>query len=315
MSTDTRLATELFDHPALLYHGDDEYLAGTVPFVQAGLDLGQPVLVAVPAANLAMLRDGMGDAAARVHWRDMRVAGVNPGRIIPGVLLAFAAAHPGLRVRIIGEPIWAGRTELEYPACAQHEALINTAFAGRDAAILCPYDIGRLDQRAIDDAFRTHPVVETATDRWSSTAYGDPVAVADTFNQPLPDPPSTVVTLTYDIHGIADARALVASHGTGVGLPSDRVAELVLAVNELTTNSVEHGGGAGTLAVWRENGYLACEVRDAGYIANPLAGRVFPQLTEPEGGHGLVMVHQLCDLVRIHTRPGATTIRVYMALR
>src|SRR4051812_42135150 len=97
-----------FDHPALLYRDADEYLAGTVPFVLEGLAGGEPVAVAVPGPNLQLIRDALGGDAERVLLRDMTVAGRNPGRIIPSVLLAFANAHPGRRVRLIGEPIWAG---------------------------------------------------------------------------------------------------------------------------------------------------------------------------------------------------------------
>src|SRR5205814_9028709 len=176
--------------PALFYAGADEYLAGTVPFIEAGLAAGEPVMVAVAADHLARIRAALGAAATRVRLHNMQVAGRNPGRIIPTVLLAFAAAHPGRPVRIIGEPIWAGRSGAEYPACAQHEALINAAFAGRAAIILCPYDTGRLDLAWIRDAHRTHPVVATPTRAWASPAYRDPIAVAADFNEPLPDPPA-----------------------------------------------------------------------------------------------------------------------------
>jgi hypothetical protein len=97
--------------------------------------------VAVPGANRRLIREALGVDAEQVLMRDMTVAGRNPGRIIPTVLLAFADAYPGRRVRLIGEPIWAGRSETEYPACAQHEALINAAFVGRPITILCPYNI------------------------------------------------------------------------------------------------------------------------------------------------------------------------------
>ena len=111
-----------------------------MPFIRDGLAAGEPVAVAVPGPNLRLIRDALGADAAQVLLRDMTVAGRNPGRIIPTVLLAFANAHPGRRVRLIGEPIWPGRSAAEYPACAQHEALINAAFAGRPATILCPYN-------------------------------------------------------------------------------------------------------------------------------------------------------------------------------
>ena len=98
-----------------------------------------------PAPRLRLLHDALGADAERVQLLDMTVAGRNPGRIIAEVLLATAAAHPDRHVRIIGEPIWPGRSEIEYPACVQHEALINLAFRGRRATILCPYDVAGLD--------------------------------------------------------------------------------------------------------------------------------------------------------------------------
>src|SRR4051812_46893124 len=81
-------------HQALFYRDTDEYLTGTVPFVRGGLELGEPVLVAVPEPRLRLLRGELGGAAARVRLVDMADAGRNPGRIIPKVLRAFADAHP-----------------------------------------------------------------------------------------------------------------------------------------------------------------------------------------------------------------------------
>src|SRR5689334_17622797 len=124
-SDETPSTADGFVHPAYFYRGVEEYLRGTVDFIREGLANGEPVAVSVPTANLALIRAALGDAADSVHLLDMTVEGRNPGRIIPGVLRAFADAHPDTRVRIIGEPIWADRSPLEYPACVQHEALIN----------------------------------------------------------------------------------------------------------------------------------------------------------------------------------------------
>ena len=41
----TTATPERFVHPALFYRNTDEYLAGTVGFVNAGLAAGEPVLV------------------------------------------------------------------------------------------------------------------------------------------------------------------------------------------------------------------------------------------------------------------------------
>lgn len=305
-------AASTFDHPALLYGDPAEYLAGTLPFIQAGLAAGEPVMVAVPHDNLALIRDGLGDDADRVLLRDMGQAGRNPGRILPGVLLAFAAAHHGQPFRVIGEPVWAGRTDLEYPACVQHEALINAAFAERHGAILCPYDVRRLAPEVVQDAYRTHPIVATATGRETSRVYGDPIAVAARFNHPLAAPPVSAATMTIDGASLAAVRQLVAARSAAAGLDTVRIGDFTVAVNELATNTVKHGGGVGTLALWTEDDALVAQVSDGGHIADPMAGRVPPPLDSPHGGRGLVLVNQLCDLVRVHTTPEGTTIRAQM---
>jgi anti-sigma regulatory factor (Ser/Thr protein kinase) len=304
-----------FVHPALLYCGDKEYLAGTVPFIHDGLAAGEPVAVAVPGANLDLIRRALGADAQRVLLRDMTVAGRNPGRIIPAVLLAFANARPGQRVRLIGEPIWAGRSATEYPACAQHEALINVAFAGRPATILCPYNTELLDPVWVQDAYRTHPLMWDASGRIDSADYDDPAAVAQSFNRPLPDPPAYAVTTTVDVLTLAAVRRFVGAHASRAGLTPAHVADLTLAVNELAANAVEHGGGTGEVALWTEEDQLVCQLSDCGYLSEPLAGRIPVPADAPTGGRGLLLVNQLCDLVRVHTTPAGTTIRIYLRLQ
>lgn len=80
---------------------------------------------------------------------------------------------------------------------------------------------------------------------------------------------------------------------------------------ELTTNSVVHGGGAGTLAVWAEAGQVVCEVRDTGRLTDPLAGRRPPERGQI-GGRGLLLVHYVADLVRVHTTDDGTAVRFYL---
>ena len=301
-----------FDHPALLYDGPEDYLAGTVPFIEDGLAGGYPVMVAVPAANLGLIRDALGVVAGKITMHDMSRAGRNPGRIIPGVLLRFAQAHTGGPVRIIGEPIWPGRDGMEYPACVQHEALINSVFEGRDAAVLCPYDVSGLDAAAIADAYRTHPVMVAGGERSDSARYAHPFTVAADFNVPLPDPPERALRLALGRTPLSAVRRWVDQFATAAGLPGDRVADLTIAANELVSNTMAHADGIGLLSIWTEHRHVVCQIADAGHIHDPLAGRMPPALTDATGGRGLLLVNQLCDLVRVYTRPGATTIRIHV---
>ncbi|WP_131742938.1 anti-sigma factor RsbA family regulatory protein [Actinomadura roseirufa] len=304
-----------FAHPALFYHDDEEYLAGIVPFVRAGRAAGEPVAVAVPAARLPVLRDALGAAAADVAWLDMSEAGRNPGRIIPGVLRAFADRHPGGRVRIVGEPIWPGRSAEEYPACAQHEALINLAFEGREVSILCPYDAAGLDPVALADARATHPVVIDRDGERASPEYA-PGRVIRRYNRPLPEPRgaaslASLTSLAFGLPELPEVREFARRAAAGLGLAPASVDDLEIAVHELAANSCVHGGGSGTVRLWAEGGLVVCEVRDAGEITDPLAGRRPAELS-PHGGRGILLVHHLADLVRVHTGPEGTAVRVFM---
>jgi anti-sigma regulatory factor (Ser/Thr protein kinase) len=106
----------------------------------------------------------------------------------------------------------------------------------------------------------------------------------------------------------------VARHGAAAGLDPARTADLVLAVDEVATNSLRHGGGRGTLRIWRDGESVVCEVRDAGRIEDPMVGRERPAL-DRDGGRGLWMVNQLCDLVQLRTFPTGAVVRLHLYLR
>ncbi|WET81436.1 sensor histidine kinase [Amycolatopsis sp. QT-25] len=296
-----------FIHVGLLYSGDAEYLDGTIPYILEGLKLDEPVAVAVPGRNLTLIEDALGDAAAEVELIDMTEAGRNPGRILPGVLLAFADNRPG-PVRIIGEPIWAGRSPLEYPACAQHEALINFAFGDRDLSVLCPYDRIGLEDGVLADAERTHPILADADGDRPSENYA-PDAVVEQYNLPLPEP-LVAEAFRFDLLRLAAVRHFAQGRAEESGLGPDRVEDLVLAVAELSANSVLHGSGQGVVRVWRDEEYVLCEVVDEGTLSDPLAGRR-PATPGQIGGRGLVLVNQVADLVRQYLRPGSTVTRIF----
>ncbi|MFH9977678.1 anti-sigma factor RsbA family regulatory protein [Streptomyces sp. NPDC017179] len=302
---------EPFGHPALFYRDEREYLRGTVPFVREGLEAGEPVAVAVPGDNLRLIEAGLGADAGSVRLLDMREVGRNPGRIIPAVLRAFADAQsPGRRVRIVGEPVWAGRTPVEYPACAQHEALINPAFQGREVTILCPYDAARLDGRALADAHATHPEVipSGATGQRESAAYA-PEQVVARYNEPLSLVPDAL-SFFFTADTLSQVRHVAVAEGARLGPAATRLEDLALVVAELTTNSVVHAGGSGELRVWAQDGCVLCEVRDKGRLDDPLAGRR-PAPREQRGGRGLLLVNLVADLVRVHTDEQGTTVRCW----
>ncbi len=152
-------------------------------------------------------------------------------------------------MRIVGEPMWADRTPDEYPACVQHEALINRAFAGRDLTLLCPYDIAELKPSVLADAERTHPELRDSCGAWPSPRF-DPMGVLADYNLPLPAP-ANAVEFRFNLVLLAAARGFAQIWADRHGLRDPRFGDFALATAELTTNSVLHGGGEGVLRLWR----------------------------------------------------------------
>jgi serine/threonine-protein kinase RsbW len=85
----------------------------------------------------------------------------------------------------------------------------------------------------------------------------------------------------------------------------------VVAVNELLTNAVRHGGGAGRLSLWQTGAVVVCEVADEGHgLAVPVPGHPARPAADQPGGWGLWLAQELTDMFQLTTGIGGTTVRV-----
>ncbi|GIF02778.1 ATP-binding protein [Actinoplanes siamensis] len=92
------------------------------------------------------------------------------------------------------------------------------------------------------------------------------------------------------------------------GLSGDRLNGFVLAIHELVTNAVRHGGGHGHLILRREAHLLSCDVTDHGPgLADSTPG--LPGADSP-GGRGLWLADQLSDALRLAVRADGLTASV-----
>ena len=303
-----------FHHATLFYEGENGFLDGTVPFIREAADTDEPILVAVSRARIELLKDVLGSHVERVHFVDMHVLGSNPARIIPAWRRFLAESASDERpVRGIGEPIWAGRSEAELTECQRHEALLNVAFEGGQAwQLLCPYDLNALDDHVIEAARRSHPYLAQDGATHASDTYLQAHNAPGPFDGELPAPRGPYQELTFTVQQLGMVRWSVAQAAVELLSPS-RTEDLVLAISELATNSLRHGGGTGTLRIWHQDNALLCEVHDRGHITEPLVGRNPPHPTQPSG-RGLWVVNQLCDLVQIRSSNTGTVVRVHMRL-
>jgi anti-sigma regulatory factor (Ser/Thr protein kinase) len=299
-----------FEHEALFYRGDDDFLGALVPFVREGLQADEAIVVVEPRPRLDLLREALGDDVASVEFLDMTDIGANPARII-GVWATALETHTavGRRLRGVGEPAFPGRRAVELLECQLHELLLNHAFDdGPGWRLLCPYDEEHLPRSVSQGAVRTHPVHTTASGRLPSGSYAAGGHV-EAFGAQLPQAGDPVLRGVFGEGDIPATRRTVAQWARSCGLPAERVEVLELAASELATNSVRYGGGTGTLAMWLEPGAAVVEFSDAGAVLDPLVGRLSPPL-EQEGGRGLYLVNQLCDLVQLRSSARGTTVRI-----
>jgi anti-sigma regulatory factor (Ser/Thr protein kinase) len=300
-----------FQHQALIYADADEYLASALPFLAAGLEADEALLVAVGPEQTEMLKGELGRDAGRVRFLDIHRVGRNPAAIIP-LWQDFVEANGGRPVRGIGEPVWAARSDAALEECQRHEALLNVAFdRGSAWSLLCPYDARALGDEVLEKVAHSHPVVcrgGVVEESWSF------VADTDGFAGQLSPPIAPVESLDFGLAGLSEVRRRVSAAAGRAGMDPGGVADLVTAASELAANSVVHGGGSGTLRLWREEERLLAEVEDRGRIEGQLVGRVRPDVAQ-EGGRGLWLVNQLCDLVQIRSGERGTTVRLHaMAL-
>lgn len=305
-----------YRHEALLWRGAAEFVDGTVPFITDGLAAGQAVMVAVIPERWDHLRAALGSDADDVRYVDMAEVGANPARIIPAWRdFVDACSGSGAPVRGIGEPVWAGRRDAEISECQLHEALLNVALdPGTPLWLRCPYEVDALDPGVISEAKRSHPLLLGPDGCTGSTSYAGVTYVQDSFGADLPAGSDPADVLDFSFRNLREVRKLVARHARAAGVGRNARDDLALAAQEVATNSVRYGGGAGRLTVWMDGLALVCEIRDRGVITDAMVGRRAPALDQARG-RGLWIANQLCDLVQIRSGDTGTVVHLHTWLQ
>jgi anti-sigma regulatory factor (Ser/Thr protein kinase) len=131
------------------------------------------------------------------------------------------------------------------------------------------------------------------------------------MSHPLPE--RVLLSQSFDGAQLATVRHSVGKHAADVGLPEARRQDFVLAVDEVATNAIRHGGGQGQLDVWVADDRLWFRISDAGpgFVA-PLPARA-PEPTVA-GGRGLWITSKVTDDLTIATGPLGTTVTGAVAL-
>ncbi|WP_433474086.1 anti-sigma factor RsbA family regulatory protein [Spirillospora sp. CA-142024] len=314
-------------HRLLPYAGVEEFLGGAVPFLRAGVEAGDRVLAVCGQGRELLLRDALGPAAADVEFTEAAGWYAHPSRTLADCLGdACAAARQGTRLRLLGEPVWAARPPLEVVEWQRAEAVLNIAFRGTGAAIMCPY-AAALPASVVAAGRKTHPETVRGARTLPNPGFVNPwTYCAQCDEEPLPPPPEDAETLTIERPDLYWLRAWVAECARSTPLPEEDRQRLLVAVTEVVTNALRHGEPPIVLRMWTDasqDAALVCEVTDTGRWAPDTGyGLVPPQ---PDGGapgdgtaaggrFGLWAVRLLCSIVQIRTGDAGTAVRLRLAL-
>lgn len=110
-------------------------------------------------------------------------------------------------------------------------------------------------------------------------------------------------------------RRAVAEHAGRAGLSGRGLEDFVLAVNEIVTNAVVHGGGHGRLRLWTRGERLWCEISDEGPgLPAGWMGDMRPPAGFDSCGRGLWLTSMLCEHITIVSGPAGTSV-TFAAMR
>ena len=307
-----------FRHQACIYGSDQQFLEMAVPFVDQGLARGEPVLTVTTPANLALVSSALGPRAGDVDYAESAFFGRRP----PQRVAAFhrywkrhAPAGGQGQVRVIAEPVWAGRSAREIAAWTRMEAALNVAMAGTSIFMICPYDTRIAGPDIIAGSRRTHPAQMDGSRSSTSADYADPAAFARTCDTGLlAEPPASAAAFQLD-GNLRGLRQFIASRAAAYGLTRDRAAMLVQACGEVGSYLKGLAAGGATVRAWEQPGAVVCDFcQPLTSISDPFLG-LRPAELEPGPGDGLWLASQICDWVEIRNSADSCTIRLQVPSR
>jgi anti-sigma regulatory factor (Ser/Thr protein kinase) len=296
-------------HEAFLYSTPDELAQRLVPRLAPALDDGGPVVAVLDEPTRAEVRRALGDDADRLEYPDpSTVHRLPPFTVaVRWARLSRLVDTPQGRATVVGQHV-AGLPGCGETHWARLDIGLNVALAGLPITVLCPY---RTDVQELARVHATHPHVTTAQGSAASDGYREPAeALVEFPPPPAPDLGPPAAELAFTASGLGELRHLVAEVAQGRTDP-DRVADLVLAVNEIGSNSVEHGSGRGVLRLWASSDGVTAEVADAGSAHLPFPGMVAPATTGVRG-RGLWLASELCDVMQVWSDAAGTLVRLRM---
>ena len=321
-------AAEPGSHRALIGASVGDLVDGTVAFVCAGLDAGQPVVVACTDPTTELLQKALADRP-QVVWADWAdVYGNGPAAAITAVrrLGERHRTAPQTVVSVVLEPFgspdpdtW--REWQRYDAVLDHQLEEAEQLGAEPLQVLCLVDTGRVPAPLVDAARATHPLLQVDGRAAPNPDHVD--AAEYLASLPVPVEPLEDTQPLVRADAVRDLRGLrrdLAARAADASLPpgsEPALEDFLLAVDEMTTNALRHGRPPVDLRLWAGEKRLVCTVTDRGAgLQDPFIGYGPAHGDDLSlGGMGLWLARQLCDHVDITVTDDGVRVRLTTVLR
>jgi hypothetical protein len=163
----------MFEHSAFPYGADDQFQNHIGDFLSQGVERSEAMLAVTNRRNIKLLREYLGKDARDVEFIDSSRFLTTPGAALEGFrsFCEDKLERGAIRVRIVGQPIWAGRSRSEIRLWTRFESLLNLVFAAFPATAMCPYDERSVAPEILRQAHVTHPHIAGARGSTTSPNY------------------------------------------------------------------------------------------------------------------------------------------------
>jgi anti-sigma regulatory factor (Ser/Thr protein kinase) len=300
-----------FSHAAVVYDSDEQLRDRVVPYVEEGLRRDENVLLTISDAAEHVLREALGSAATRVQWKAPGISYDRLGRMYEAYRAYLAEQYTaGLPTRIVAE-FSSDSGSYRLDQYLRYESMAHEAYAPYGYPIVCLWDERCYPPEVLQRVRATHPQLIGEQGRPVINAdYRRPGSHHGRLGQPLP---VAAEAAGIDVHfDTADDLVALRRHfrtwAVSCDLSADEVSDVISAVDEITTNALEHGGPPARVQSWLDGTELVVEVHDSGTTPiPPTAGLYRPGLDSPRG-RGLWMARQFAEVVTTDTGSAGTTV-------
>jgi anti-sigma regulatory factor (Ser/Thr protein kinase) len=299
-----------FAHVAVLYGSDAQLRNLLLPYLAGALGRREEVLLAISVTAERVLRDALGDAAGSVQWGGPGLSYDRLGRMFAAFGDYLEQRHrAGLPAHVIGEPdadISADRLS-QY---LRHLSMASEVYAVYGCPMLFLWDERRYPPEVMAHVRAVHPLLLGSGGPITNAEYCAPF---DYLTANTPSAPAAPIDPDLDMlldsaEGLAVLRRRLRSWGTDAALCDRDTDDIVIAVDEIATNALEHGQPPARVRGWSTTDAVFVRVDDHGRTGiPPTIGYVRPP-TDAQRGRGVWMARHLADVLTTHHNSTGTTV-------